>query len=92
LLESQFDENSKLKQAVADRQDLEALRASPLGWDVTGQEYWYFIDPECSVRLFTFTQSSAGSWRLIANKVDQIKEVIERLAADPSVIKLRDCK
>lgn len=92
LLESQFDENSRVKQAVAERNGLEALRAVPLGWDITGEEYWYFIDPECSVRLFTFGKDSEDSWRLIASKIEQIKEVIDRLAADPKVIKLRNCK
>lgn len=68
LLESQFDENSRLKQAIAEKfsYDSEDMRAVPTGTDSTGLTYWYFQDLECSVRVFTHTVSDDKSWKLIA--------------------------
>lgn len=68
LLESQFDENSRLKQAIAEKSsfDAEDMRATPTGTDGTGLSYWYFQDMECSVRLFTHTVNDDKSWQLIA--------------------------
>jgi hypothetical protein len=67
LLESQFDENSRLKQAVAEKfYDSENMRAIPTGHDNTGLSYWYFQDMECAVRVFTHNANEEKSWQLIA--------------------------
>lgn len=89
LLESQFDENSRLKQAIIDKYDAENIRAVPTGRDNTGLTYWYFEDKECSIRLFTHDSSDENSWSLFARDVEEVKELIETLSSDPEVQKLR---
>jgi hypothetical protein len=66
LLESQFDENNKLKQVIAELTDLNSLRSMPIGRDNQGFTYWYFIDKDFSIRLFAQYHNEENSWKIVA--------------------------
>jgi hypothetical protein len=54
LLESQFDDNQKFKQTLADNiNDPTLLRTVPFGRDKDGCYYYFFMDNEFTIRLFT---------------------------------------
>ena len=53
MLESQFDDNVKFKQTLAEKcTDMGELRLKPLGRDKDAISYWFFMDSEFTVRLF----------------------------------------
>jgi remodeling and spacing factor 1 len=69
LLESQFDENLKLRQRLVEKvSDLNTLRTLPLGRDTDNLLYYFFIDSQCTFRLFTqpLVDQNETSWTLVA--------------------------
>jgi len=50
------------------------------------------MDPECAVRLFTSKISNEKSWKIIAKTKEEIRALIDELADDPEIVKLRSSK
>jgi hypothetical protein len=95
LLESQFDENQKLKQNLAEQvSDLNTLRSKPLGRDVDALTYWFYMDAEHSVRVYTQKSGdvNSSSWTLICADVDELKKLTERMESEPLLARLKNCK
>ncbi len=63
-----------------------------MGHDNTGLAYWYFVDPECAVRLFTVRTGDEKSWKIVARTKSEIRELVDELARDPDLLKLRSSK
>ena len=96
LLESQFDENVKFKQILAEQiTDPNFLREQPLGRDKSGFYYMCYIDKEFSVRLFSYDSAVSDAektWKLVSMEVDTLKRFVEALNAEPDLAKLRTSK
>jgi hypothetical protein len=95
LLESQFDENQKLKQNLAEQVgDLNTLRSRPLGRDTNALTYWFYMDSEFSVRVYTQKSAdmNASSWTLVAADHTELRQLTERLAGEPLLARLKNCK
>lgn len=93
-MEAQFDENQKLRQNLAEQMpDVNEMRSKPTGRDKDGLVYWFFMDSEYSVRLFTQNSSDkdGSSWKLATKDYKELKELVEKLAAEPLLEKLRSC-
>ncbi|RNA24260.1 remodeling and spacing factor 1-like [Brachionus plicatilis] len=97
LLESQFDENQKLKQIIAEQTpDQNSLRTEPSGKDLNGLWYFVYMDSECSVRVFSINHREINedltSWKLVAKNLNDLKLLVEQLSTEPALEKLRSCK
>lgn len=96
LLESQFDENPKFKQILAEQiTDPNFLREQPLGRDKSGFYYMCYIDKDFSVRLFSYDSAvtdAEKTWKLVSMEVETLKRFVEELNAEPDLVKLRACK
>jgi hypothetical protein len=104
----------KFKQILAEQiTDLNSLRSVTIGRDKDGVLYWFFIDKEYSIRIFSqnCNDNDCKSWKLIVkyvanNKINismilkisiyrelsELKELIQKLSTEPSLITLRSCK
>ena len=97
LLETQFDENAKFKQILAEQiTDPSFLREQPLGRDKDGLCYMCYIDKEFSVRLFAYdariSNDAAKTWRLVCMDLNALKEFVIKLNEEPDLSALRTCK
>nr|XP_058954298.1 remodeling and spacing factor 1-like [Pocillopora verrucosa] len=81
LLESQFDQNEKLKSSVNKTFEADELRMQPIGRDLDGFIYWYHEDGANGVRLYTTEEDevSCESWRLLARETDELASIVEYL-------------
>ena len=95
LLESQFDENVKFKQILIDKiVDLNSIRSTPLGRDKDGLLYWFFMDNEFTIRLYTQNSNDKDykTWKLSVKELPELKDLIKRLNDEPALVKLRSSK
>jgi hypothetical protein len=95
LLESQFDDNQKLKQSLTETlgTDLSSLRSLPMGRDKNALTYWLYMDAEFSLRVYTQQAGDVEgkSWTLVAASLDELKQLVEKIAAEPSLARLKTC-
>ena len=97
LLETQFDENAKFKQILAEQiTDPAFLRESPLGRDKDGLSYMCYLDKEFAVRLFAYdtrvSDDAAKSWHLVCMELSALKEFVTKLDQEPALSVLRASK
>ncbi|CAF0806440.1 unnamed protein product, partial [Brachionus calyciflorus] len=97
LLESQFDENQKLKQIIAEQTpEQDTIRSEPIGKDLYGFLYFFYMDSEYALRLFNVNykdlHESQTSWKIVAKNLDDLKFLVAKLSTEPAVIKLRSSK
>jgi hypothetical protein len=97
LLETQFDENAKFKQILAEQiTDPAFLRESPLGRDKDGLSYMCYLDKEFAVRLFAYdtrvSDDAAKSWHLVCMELSALKEFVLKLDQEPALTVLRASK
>ncbi|XP_067841727.1 remodeling and spacing factor 1 isoform X2 [Heptranchias perlo] len=89
LCECQFDDNLKFKN-VLNEEEPDALRVHPIGCDKDGLMYWYQLDQEFNVRLYTEEQDDQDgtSWRLIVRDRNELAETLQLLKAqiDPALL------
>ena len=97
LLETQFDENAKFKQILAEQiTDPGFLREQPLGRDKDGLCYMCYIDKEFSIRLFAYdarvSNDAAKTWHLVCMELSALKDFVTKLNEEPALVVLRTCK
>ncbi|XP_060682313.1 remodeling and spacing factor 1 isoform X3 [Hemiscyllium ocellatum] len=89
LCECQFDDNLKFKN-VLNEEEPDAMRIHPIGRDKDGLMYWYQLDQEFNVRLYTEEQDDQDgtSWRLIVRDRNELAETLQLLKAqiDPALL------
>ncbi|XP_072333535.1 remodeling and spacing factor 1 [Scyliorhinus torazame] len=89
LCECQFDDNLKFKN-VLNEEEPDAMRIHPIGRDKDGLMYWYQLDQEYNVRLYTEEQDDQDgtSWRLIVRDRNELAETLQLLKAqiDPALL------
>uniref|UniRef100_UPI00398ED635 remodeling and spacing factor 1 n=1 Tax=Pristiophorus japonicus TaxID=55135 RepID=UPI00398ED635 len=89
LCECQFDDNLKFKN-VLNEEEPDDMRVHPIGRDKDGLMYWYQLDQECNVRLYTEEQDDqdGSSWRLIVRDRNELAETLQLLKAqiDPALL------
>ncbi|XP_069748259.1 remodeling and spacing factor 1 isoform X2 [Narcine bancroftii] len=89
LCECQFDDNLKFKN-VLNEEEPDAMRIHPIGCDKDGLMYWYQLDQELNVRLYTEEQDDQDgtSWKLIVRDRNELAETLELLKAqiDPALL------
>ncbi|XP_048388394.2 remodeling and spacing factor 1 isoform X1 [Stegostoma tigrinum] len=89
LCECQFDDNLKFKNAL-NEEEPDAMRIHPIGRDKDGLMYWYQLDQEFNVRLYTEEQDDQDgtSWRLIVRDRNELAETLQLLKAqiDPALL------
>ena len=95
MLESQFDENQKFKQILVEQiTDLNTLRSQPIGRDKDGYYYWFYMDKDYSIRIFNYLSpdKEESAWKLVCKELEQFKELVEKLSAEPALAKLLKSK
>ncbi|XP_051881636.1 remodeling and spacing factor 1 isoform X2 [Pristis pectinata] len=89
LCECQFDDNLKFKN-VLNEEEPDAMRIHPIGCDKDGLMYWYQLDQELNVRLYTEEQDDQDgtSWKLIVRDRNELAETLQLLKAqiDPALL------
>ncbi|XP_041054706.1 remodeling and spacing factor 1 [Carcharodon carcharias] len=89
LCECQFDDNLKFKN-VLNEEEPDAMRIHPIGRDKDGLMYWYQLDQEFNVRLYTEEQDDQDgtSWKLIVRDRNELAETLQLLKAqiDPALL------
>ncbi|XP_067889169.1 remodeling and spacing factor 1 isoform X2 [Heterodontus francisci] len=89
LCECQFDDNLKFKN-VLNEEEPDAMRIHPIGRDKDGLMYWYQLDQEFNVRLYTEEQDDQDgtSWSLIVRNRNELAETLQLLKAqiDPALL------
>ncbi|XP_032878038.1 remodeling and spacing factor 1 [Amblyraja radiata] len=89
LCECQFDDNLKFKN-VLNEEEPDAMRIHPLGCDKDGLMYWYQLDQELNVRLYTEEQDDQDgtSWKLIVRDRNELAETLQLLKGqiDPALL------
>ncbi|XP_072432895.1 remodeling and spacing factor 1 isoform X2 [Chiloscyllium punctatum] len=89
LCECQFDDNLKFKNLL-NEEEPDAMRIHPIGRDKDGLMYWYQLDQEFNVRLYTEEQDDQDgtSWRLIVRDRNELAETLQLLKAqiDPALL------
>lgn len=67
LCERQFDLNLKLREQLAN-QTGQSLRVLPIGTDRDGQSYWYQLDVELNLRIYSeeLDDSAGATWMIRA--------------------------
>ncbi|XP_076017341.1 uncharacterized protein rsf1b.1 [Genypterus blacodes] len=90
LCECQFDENTKFKTAV-NEEDADKMRLQPIGRDKDGQMYWFQLDQDNNVRVYTEEQDDldGSSWKCIVRDRNDLAEVVAllRTQIDPELLK-----
>ncbi|XP_008280693.1 remodeling and spacing factor 1 isoform X2 [Stegastes partitus] len=93
LCECQFDENVKFKTAIND-EDPDKMRLQPIGRDKDGQMYWFQLDQDNNVRVYTEEQDDldGSSWKCIVKDRNDLAEVVALLKTqiDPELLKKKD--
>ena len=70
------------------------MRSRPIGCDKDALNYWFYMDAEFAVRVYTQSpgDTNAQTWTLVASELDQLKKLIASLSAEPLLAKLRSSK
>lgn len=80
LLEMQFDTNSKFKTGI-NQQDASNLRLLPVGRDVKGLMYWYQVDEELNLRIYSEEAENERSWKLLCKTRHDLATLLSSLEA-----------
>lgn len=67
MCECQFDDNLKFKTLI-NEEDPDTMRLQPIGRDKEGLLYWFQLDQEQNIRVYSEEQDDldGSSWKLIA--------------------------
>ncbi|XP_051952704.1 remodeling and spacing factor 1-like isoform X2 [Xyrauchen texanus] len=88
LCECQFDDNLRFKTLIND-EDPDKMRLQPIGRDKEGLLYWFQLDQDQNVRVYSEEQDDldGSSWRCIARTRNDLADTLEQLKAkmDPVV-------
>ncbi|XP_013786353.1 remodeling and spacing factor 1-like isoform X2 [Limulus polyphemus] len=80
LLEMQFDTNSKFKTGI-NQQDASNLRLLPVGRDVKGLMYWYQVDEDLNLRIYSEEAENERSWKLLCKTRHDLATLLSSLEA-----------
>lgn len=78
LLEAQFDNNQKFKGEINNIETL-LLRLVPIGRDLNGNQYWYHLDEEHTLRIYREQPNQERDWKLICEDKDQFTQLIDKV-------------
>ncbi|XP_001921675.3 remodeling and spacing factor 1 [Danio rerio] len=88
LCECQFDDNLKFKTLI-NEEDPDTMRLQPIGRDKEGLLYWFQLDQEQNIRVYSEEQDDldGSSWKLIARNRNDLADTLEQLKAkiEPAV-------
>ncbi|XP_052008393.1 remodeling and spacing factor 1 [Xyrauchen texanus] len=88
LCECQFDENLKFKTLI-NEEDPDKMRLQPIGRDKEGLLYWFQLDQDQNVRVYSEEQDDLdeSSWRCIVRTRNDLADTLEQLKAqiEPAV-------
>ncbi|KAK7151735.1 hypothetical protein R3I94_008169 [Phoxinus phoxinus] len=88
LCECQFDDNLKFKTLI-NEEDPDKMRLQPIGRDKEGLLYWFQLDQEQNIRVYSEEQDDldGSSWKCIAKNRNDLADTLEQLKAkiDPTV-------
>ncbi|XP_029027384.1 remodeling and spacing factor 1 isoform X2 [Betta splendens] len=92
LCECQFDDNLKFKMAI-NEEDPEKMRLQPIGRDRQGLMYWFQLDQEQNIRLYTEEQDDldGSTWTCIVRTRNDLAEALELLKAQIDPYHNKDC-
>ena len=76
LLEAQFDFNQKFKTEINNIETL-LLRLVPIGRDSNGNQYWYNLDEEHTLRIYREQPNADRDWKLICQNKDEFTQLID---------------
>ncbi|KAF4101098.1 remodeling and spacing factor 1 isoform X2 [Onychostoma macrolepis] len=87
LCECQFDDNLKFKTLI-NEEDPDKMRLQPIGRDKEGLLYWFQLDQEQNIRVYSEEQDDldGSSWKCIARTRNDLADTLEQLKAkiDPA--------
>jgi hypothetical protein len=85
LIEAQFDLNAKFKAEINNIESL-LLRLVPIGRDLNGNQYWYHLDEEHTLRIYREQPNLDRSWSLICENKDQFLDLIANVEQENTLV------